>query len=423
MNTNAEIITIGDEILIGQVVDTNSAWLAQQLNDIGINVFQITSVSDNNEHITNSLGLASSRADLILVTGGLGPTKDDITKQTIATYFDATLVKNEQILKHIEELLSPRGITINELNIQQSYVPHNCEVLHNALGTAPGMLFEKDNKVYVFMPGVPFEMKRIVADELLPRLVRRFNTPAIVHRTLMLQGIAESMLAQHIESWELQLPENVKLAYLPSPGIIRLRLTAKGDNRNHLTQIINDEVEKLLPLIKDWQYASLDEPLEVTISNLFKNNKLMLATAESCTGGKIASMITSVAGSSDYFKGSVVSYANETKTSVLHVPSDLIEKHGAVSQQVVESMAKNVVELLNVDYSIATSGIAGPEGGTPSKPVGTIWIAVASKDKVESRLLSLGDTNRERNILRTAVTALNELRKFVIKYQNSQKKI
>ena len=414
MNTNAEIITIGDEILIGQVIDTNSAWIAQQLNNIGINVYQMTSVSDNNHHIVNSLDLASSRADLIIVTGGLGPTKDDITKQTIVAYFDAKLVRSEKVLAHIHELLEPRGIPINELNVRQADLPDKCVVLCNSCGTAPRMWFEQKGKIYVFMPGVPFEMKSIVSEELLPRLVKYFKTPAIVHKTLMLQGIAESMLAQHIESWESQLPDNIKLAYLPSPGLMRLRLTAKGDNKQVLTKLIDQEVEKLRPIIKSWHYADNDEQLEVTIGKLLKDNKLTIATAESCTGGKIASMITSIAGSSDYYRGTIVAYANEIKTSVLHVPPKLIEVNGAVSQPVVESMAQNIVKLFDVDYAIATSGIAGPDGGTPEKPVGTIWIAVASRERVVSKLLQLGDNNRERNIQRTAISALNELRKFIL---------
>ncbi len=419
MNTNAEIITIGDELLIGQVVDTNSAWIAQQLNPIGINVYQITSVSDNKTHIINSLDIASSRADLIIVTGGLGPTKDDITKQTIAGYFKSKLVRNEQVLAHIHKLLEPRGIKINELNTHQADLPDNCQVLYNISGTAPGMWFERNGKVYVFMPGVPYEMKSIVSDELLPRLIKYFKTPAIVHQTLMLQGIAESMLAELIEPWEAQLPPSIRLAYLPSPGLIRLRLTAKGDNKDVLTNLINLEVEKLLPVIKNWYYADNDEPLEVTIGKLLKNSRLTLATAESCTGGKIASMITSVPGSSEYYKGTIVAYANEIKTSMLNVPSGIIKAHGAVSQPVVEEMAQNIIKLFDVDYAIATSGIAGPDGGTPEKPVGTIWIAVASRDKVISQVFSFGDNNRERNIQRTSISALNELRKLIL--QNVKK--
>ena len=414
MNTNAEIITIGDELLIGQVIDTNSAWIAQQLNAIGINVFQKTSISDNKNNIINTLNEATSRVDLIIVTGGLGPTRDDITKQTIAEYFNSKLIRNQEVLSHIHRLLEPRGIKINELNIKQADVPDNCQVIPNSCGTAPGMWFEKNGKVYIFMPGVPFEMKAMVTDHLLTKLEAFYKTPAIVHRTLMLQGIAESMLAQLIELWELQLPESIKLAYLPSPGLIRLRLTAKGDDKQTLSQLIDSEVNKVIPAIKDWYYADNDEPLEVAVGKLLKNKHLTLATAESCTGGKIASMITSVAGSSDYYKGSVIAYANEVKTSILNVSPQIIEKRGAVSQPVVEAMAQNLIKLYNVDYALATSGIAGPDGGTPEKPVGTVWLAVASREKVVSKLLTLGDNNRERNIQRASVSALNELRKFII---------
>lgn len=414
MNTNAEIITIGDEILIGQITDTNSGWIAQKLNSIGINVFQMTSISDNKSHIVSALDQASSRADLIIVTGGLGPTKDDITKQTIASYFNSKFVHNEEVLVHIRKLLEPRGILINELNEGQANLPDNCVVLHNACGTAPGMWFEKQGKIYVFMPGVPFEMKSIVTEELLPRLQKHFKTPDIVHRTLMLTGIAESMLAQQIEPWETQLPSNIKLAYLPSPGIMRLRLTAKGDNKQTLTKLIDTEVWKLMPYIRSWYYAENDELLEVTIGKILKDNNLTVASAESCTGGKIASMLTSVPGSSAYFKGSIVAYSNEVKVSSLNISPGIIEENGAVSQPVVEEMARNILEQFEVDYAVATSGIAGPDGGTMLKPVGTVWIAVASKEKVVSKLLSLGDNDRERNIQRSAISALNELRKHII---------
>lgn len=412
-NINAEIITIGDEILIGQIVDTNSAWIAQQLNAIGINVWQMTSISDDNAHIVNSLDIAALHADLIIVTGGLGPTKDDVTKQTIAEYFHSTCIRNQAVLEHITQLLSPRGIKISELNASQADLPDNCTVLHNALGTAPGMWFEKEGAVFVFMPGVPFEMKYIVSEQLIPRLKAHFETPAIVHKTLMLTDIAESMLAQHIEAWENQLPSGVKLAYLPSPGIMRLRLTAKGGTEAELSSLILKEIEKLMPLISKWFYAFDNELIEETIGKLFKNNKLTVSTAESCTGGKIASMITSIAGSSAYFMGSVVAYDNTIKENVLHVDPQLIVNHGAVSQQVVEAMATHCREIFGTDYAVATSGIAGPDGGTPEKPVGTVWIAVASRSKLHSRMLSLGDNNRERNIIRSALAVLSDLYKEI----------
>jgi nicotinamide-nucleotide amidase len=412
-NTNAEIITIGDEILIGQVIDTNSAWLAQQLNDIGINVFQITSISDNKDHIINALDLASSRADLILVTGGLGPTRDDITKQTIAAYFQTRLVRDEQVLEHIQSLLHFRGISMNDLNVHQADVPEHSTVIQNEYGTAPCIWMEKNDKVFIFMPGVPFEMKGIVSDQLLSRFKQRYKTPAIVHKTLMLQGIPESQLALLIESWELQLPSNIKLAYLPTPGLMKLRLTAKGDAQEKLSALIDQEVQKVMPVIKDWYYGQDEEPLEITIAKLLKYSNKTLATAESCTGGKIASLITTVPGSSTYFKGSIVAYSNEVKIKVLGVKDEIIRGHGAVSQETVEAMAQDVRNLLDTDYSIATSGIAGPDGGSAEKPVGTIWIAVASRKQVIATKFLFGD-NRERNIIRSSITAMNELRKLIL---------
>ena len=412
-NTNAEIITIGDEILIGQVIDTNSAWLAQQLNDIGINVFQITSVSDNKDHIINALDLASSRADLILVTGGLGPTRDDITKQTVAAYFQTRLVRNEQVLAHIQSLLHFRGISMNDLNVHQADVPEHSTVIQNDYGTAPCIWMEKNDKVFIFMPGVPFEMKGIVSDQLLSRFKQLYKTPAIVHKTLMLQGIPESELALLIESWELQLPSNIKLAYLPTPGLMKLRLTAKGDVQEKLSALIDKEVQKVMPVIKEWVYSEDEEPLEITIAKLLKNSNKTMATAESCTGGKIASLITTVPGSSTYFKGSIVAYSNEVKIKVLGVKDEIIRSHGAVSQEAIVAMAQGVRNLLDTDYSIATSGIAGPDGGSAEKPVGTIWIAVASRKQVIATKFLFGD-NRERNIIRSSITAMNELRKLIL---------
>jgi nicotinamide-nucleotide amidase len=413
-NINAEIITIGDEILIGQIVDTNSAWIAQKLNDIGINIAQITSISDNKANILNTLDAATSRADLIIVTGGLGPTKDDITKHTVSEYFKSPLVRNQEVLDHIIHLLEPRGIKINELNIKQADVPDKSTVLHNALGTAPGLWLEKDDKIFVFMPGVPFEMKYIVSEQLIPRLKEQFQTQAIVHKTLMLQGIAESMLAQHIEEWENQLPATIKLAYLPSPGLIRLRLTAKGDKEEILKNNISEQIQKLIPLIKSWYFADDNETIETTIGKLLKKNNKTLSVAESCTGGNIAHLITSVAGCSEYFTGAIVSYANQIKEDFLDVDPRLIISYGAVSKQVVELMATNVCRIMKTDYAVATSGIAGPDGGSEEKPVGTVWIAVASKTRVYSKKYSFGDNNRERNIQRATMSAISELRKFVL---------
>ncbi len=420
-NVNAEIITIGDEILIGQIIDTNSAWIAQQLNLIGINVSQISSISDNKQHIINSLDLASLRAELIIVTGGLGPTKDDITKQTIAEYFNGKLIRNAQVLKHVTQLLDSRNVKMNELNSNQANVPHNCEVIPNNHGTAPGMWFHKESTIYVFLPGVPFEMKGIMADYLIPRFKKQFDTPAIYHKTLMLQGVPESTLALLIESWETQLPTTIKLAYLPSPGIIRLRLTAKGDTIENLTQLVAQEVEKVKPIILPFYFSDLDEPIEVTLSKILTLNKKTISTAESCTGGKIASLITSIPGSSLYYKGSIVAYANQIKTKLLYINENIIDENGAVSQQVVELMAKNARQIFESDYSVAISGISGPEGGSEEKPIGTTWIAVASGKQVLSKKFIFGD-NRDRNIQRASISALNELRKMILQDQKTIEK-
>jgi nicotinamide-nucleotide amidase len=421
INVNAEIITIGDEILIGQVIDTNSAWIAQQLNLIGINVGQISSISDNKQHIINSLDIASLRADLIIVTGGLGPTKDDITKQTIAEYFHGRLIRNEQVFEHIILWLEARNGKMNELNEKQAEVPETCEVIPNNHGTAPGMWFYKDNIVFVFLPGVPFEMKGIMNDSLLTRFKKEFETPAIYHKTLMLQGIAESSLALLIQTWETQLPANIKLAYLPSPGIIRLRLSGKGDTIKNLTEIIKGEIGKVMPLIYPYFYSEIDEPIEVTLGKVLIQNDKTISTAESCSGGKIASLITSVPGSSGYYKGSVVAYSNQIKSKILQVDERIISKHGAVSQQVVELMAANVRNLFETDFSVAISGIAGPDGGTEEKPVGTTWIAVASEKQVLSKKYIFAD-NRERNIQRASITALNDLRKLILQDQTEIEK-
>jgi len=418
-NTTAEIITIGDEILIGQIIDTNSAWIAQQLNLIGINVLQITSISDNKNHIINALNEASLRVNLILVTGGLGPTKDDITKQTIAEFFNAKLVRNQEVFEHISKLMGDRNISMNPLNVQQADVPDNCIVIPNNYGTAPAMWFEKTQIIYIFMPGVPFEMKGILSEQLLPKLKNQFENLAIYHKTLLLFGIAESELAIRISSWEDQLPAIIKLAYLPSYGLLRLRLSAKGDQQDILQQKVELEVEKIRPVIKSYLIGEKDEPLEVIIYNLCKNLNITISIAESCTGGKIANLLTSIPGSSVYFKGGVVAYANEIKEHVLKVDHSVLEQHGAVSYDVVKEMAQNIRTIFRTDYSLAVSGIAGPDGGTDEKPVGTTWIAAASANQIVVKKFSLGK-HREQNIQRAAMVSLNELRKLILSENSNQ---
>ncbi len=409
----AEIISIGDELLIGQVVNTNASWIASELNMAGIQVVHIAAIADDKEAIVKSLDDASERADIILITGGLGPTKDDITKKTLAEYFNSKLVFHEPTFNQIKEIFKARNFEVTDINRQQAMIPDKCEPLFNKNGTAPGMWFEKEGKVFVSMPGVPFEMKPMVTEQVLPRLNKKFNFGTIIHKTVMTTGMPESFLADKIKEWENNLPENIKLAYLPQPGIVRLRLTAKGHDKAALQKAVDLQVEKLKAIIGDIIYGYDDITLEEVVGQLLREKGQTLSTAESCTGGYIAHLITSIAGSSDYFQGSVVSYSNEVKSKVLGVPeSDLIE-HGAVSQQVVEAMVIGVRKLMGTDYAVATSGIAGPTGGTPEKPVGTTWIAVATPEKVVSKLFHFGE-HRGRNIRRAALAALEMLRKELV---------
>jgi nicotinamide-nucleotide amidase len=404
----AEIITIGDELLIGQVIDTNSAWIAEQLNMIGIKVHQITSISDNQEHILQTLKEASTRVQLILITGGLGPTKDDITKQTLCKYFDTSLIFSEEAYKNVENLFYHRGVKVTEVNRQQAMVPANCKVLPNVNGTAPCMWFEKDNCIYVSMPGVPFEMKAIMEQEVIPQLLHK-QKQVIIHRTLLTEGVGESMLASIIESWEDALPEFIKLAYLPQPGMVRLRLTAYGNDREMLQDAVSKAEKELYPLAGKYIFGYDNDTIESVVGQLLRQKGMTLSTAESCTGGNIAQLVTSIAGSSDYFKGSVVAYSNEIKEKMLGVPHQTLVDHGAVSEQTVIAMAEGIRERFDTDYSIAVSGIAGPGGGSDEKPVGTTWIAVATPTGTIARKFLLGD-HRGRNIRKASVAALNMLR-------------
>jgi nicotinamide-nucleotide amidase len=404
----AEIITIGDELLIGQVIDTNSAWMAEQLNLIGIRIHQITSISDNQEHILKTLREASSRVQLILITGGLGPTKDDITKQTLCKYFNTSLVFSEEAYKNVENLFYHRGVTVTEINRLQAMVPANCRVLPNVNGTAPCMWFEKDDCIYVAMPGVPFEMKAIMEQEVIPQLLHKQNQ-VIIHRTILTEGVGESMLASIIEPWEDSLPEFIKLAYLPQPGMVRLRLTAYGTDGKILWEAINKAEKELIPLAGKYIFGFDDDTMESVVGQLLRQKGMTLSTAESCTGGNIAQLITSIAGSSDYFKGSVVAYSNEIKEKLLGVPQQTLVDHGAVSEQTVIAMAEGIRKRFDTDYSIAVSGIAGPGGGTDEKPVGTTWIAVSTPTETIARKFLLGD-HRGRNIRKASLAALNMLR-------------
>jgi nicotinamide-nucleotide amidase len=403
----AEIITIGDELLIGQVVDTNSAYIASELNRIGIAVHQITSVSDARRHILTALREASQRAGVVLITGGLGPTKDDITKSTLAEYTGSRLAIHEETLRHIEAMTAAGRISMNPLNRKQAETPEHAVVMPNRCGTAPGLWLEKDGVVYVSMPGVPFEMRTMMQEEVIPRL-QPLATGVIFHRTALVYGISESALALQIEQWETQLPPCIKLAYLPSSGMIRLRLSATGSDRDTVEQQVEEAIEKLRPILKGYLLATDAESPEQLAGQLLSHRGKTVATAESCTGGNIARLLTSIAGSSEYFKGAVVAYDNSVKTHLLKVRSEDIARYGAVSREVAEQMAQHIRTLMETDYGIATSGIAGPAGGTAEKPVGTAWVALADASQTTARCYHFGNS-RENNILRASNAALGML--------------
>lgn len=399
---NAEIITIGDEILLGQIVDSNSAWIGQQLNLFNIRVRQITSIADKAQDITQSLSLASSRAELIIVTGGLGPTKDDVTRQTISTYFNKPLVRDAAVLKHVETLFkrfAPDRM-MPEINKAQADVLDGCEVLFNDVGTAPGMWIEHQQIKYVFLPGVPFEMKFLTTNRILPKL-RDGQREAVAHRHIITIGLGESFLAREITDIEESLPESIKLAYLPKLGLVRLRLTQIGESESSIDYFHNLLVERLGRHV----VSTSDISLEQAIVESFTQKGLKLATAESCTGGGIASSITSVPGASCIFDCGIVAYHNTIKQNLLGVDPKVLDQYGAVSEQTVIQMAEGVKKLSHADYAIASSGIAGPGGGTPEKPVGTVWIAVSGKNKTISRLFNF-QNSREINIERSIAQAL-----------------
>jgi nicotinamide-nucleotide amidase len=409
----AEIITIGDEILIGQTIDTNSAWMGAELNKIGIGVNRIITVSDKEEEIIKALDSSLSNSDIVLITGGLGPTSDDITKPALCKYFNTRLVVNEDVFFEVSNRLKYRGLPMNDNNRHQADVPESCIVLMNKTGTAPGMLFHVKNKIVVSMPGVPSEMRHLMSEHVLPLLAKTFTGGAIVHKNIMAYGVAEAVLAERLESFENELPEGVKLAYLPSQGVIKLRLTARGTSNAMLSEILHSQVSKLYEIIPDAIYGEDEVTLEEIIGKLLLNNKQNVCTAESCTGGKIASMITSVPGSSAWYKGSVVAYDNDIKIQILGVDSKVIESFGAVSEQTAIQLAENIKKIYNTTFAISVTGIAGPTGGTPEKPVGTVWIAIASPGGTHAEKHCFGD-NRIINISRFARTALNMLRKQII---------
>jgi len=400
----AEIITIGDELLIGQVVDTNSAWMGRELNRVGIEVVRVTSVRDRKEEILDAVDSALRRVSLVLLTGGLGPTKDDITKQTLCEYFGTRLVFSEDVFQQIQRVLAGR-VPMNELNRSQAYVPQDAVILPNRVGSAPVIWFGKEGNVLVSMPGVPQEMTTVMTEEVIPRLRERFSTDFILHRSFMVKNYPESVLAEKLQTWEELLPHCIKLAYLPKPGWMRLRLTARGGQKQELSRLLDEEGKKLKAILGEDLYADQELAPEVLLGEVLTEKGWTVATAESCTGGHIAARITSVAGSSAYFRGSIVAYANQVKEDLLGVLPETLEKYGAVSRQTVIEMVKGAMNALKTDCALATSGIAGPTGGTPDKPVGNVWIAVACKNEIFT-FLQQGDRGREMNIERACNKAL-----------------
>ncbi|WCO00942.1 competence/damage-inducible protein A [Psychroserpens ponticola] len=412
----AEIITIGDEILIGQIVDSNSAFIAKQLNKIGVSVYQITSVQDDREHILKSLAEAEANADIVILTGGLGPTKDDITKKTIADYFDDTLSEDLSVRKNIEHLWKEFvKKPVSQVNLDQALVPSKATVLMNKYGSAPGMWLEKNDTVFISLPGVPFEMKGLIKDEVIPKLRGRFKFPYIQHITFLTYGLGESSLAERIEVFENELPDFIKLAYLPSLGRVRLRLSGKGNDRVTVEAEIKKQTEKLLPQIEDI-FVGFEEDLSIEsiIGKYLTEIGQTVATAESCTGGLLAERFTANAGASKYFKGSIVSYTKETKVNLLKVSEDIIDKYSVVSAEVAEAMAKNALQLLNTDFAISTTGNAGPTKDDTEEGLGIVYIAIATKDKVYSEQFSFGN-HRVKVINRATNKAFEILLKEILK--------
>jgi len=400
----AEIITIGDELLIGHVVDTNSAWMGQELNKIGIEVLRTVSVRDRESEIMEAIGDAMNRVNIVLVTGGLGPTKDDITKQALCKCFHTELVFSEEVFENVKRVLAGK-IPMNALNKSQALVPKDCTVINNPVGSASVSWFERNGKVLVSMPGVPQEMTAVMKESVLPKLRKRFQTDVIMHQTFLVQHYPESVLAEKLERWENALPECIKLAYLPKPGIIRLRLTGRGQSREEVKELLEREKTKLERILGNDIFGEDDTPLEVMVGELLKKKRLTVSTAESCTGGSIAVRLTSIAGSSGYFNGSIVAYSNEVKKALLHVSPQTLEHYGAVSKETVIEMVKGAMKALNTDCAVATSGIAGPGGGTPEKPVGTVWIAAGYKSKIRTYKQET-NRGREMNIERAVNNAL-----------------
>jgi nicotinamide-nucleotide amidase len=413
-NVNASIITIGDELLIGQVIDTNSAWIAREFNKIGVAVKRRVAVGDSSEDIVKILDEENKYSDIILITGGLGPTSDDITKNVLCDYFGGKMVVNEGALENVKYLFEKVfKRPVSAINLMQAEVPDVCEVIQNKRGSAPGMIFNKGNTIYISMPGVPYEMKGIMEDSVIPLLKEKFELPVIIHRTMLTAGIGESALAEIIKDFEDALPSEIKLAYLPTYGMVRLRLSTSGFDKNLVEKNIDKYFDELKSLAKDYLVTDVDDAMPVVIGKLLKGKNKTVSTAESCTGGYIAHLITLVPGSSAYYEGSIVSYSYNVKETLLGVQEGTLNTHGAVSEQTVKEMLSGLLTKLNTDYGIAISGIMGPDGGTEDKPVGTVWMAVGDKKNHQTQKVNLR-FNRERNIEVTGMMALNFLRKFIL---------
>jgi len=408
-NILAEIVTIGDEILYGQIVDSNSQWMSAELDKVGIKIVRKTTIGDTEEEILNILTEAESRADIILITGGLGPTNDDLTKPCLVKYFDTKLVMNEAALTNLTSIFDKLGKPVSEVNRKQAELPETCEMVPNNMGTAAGMWFDKNGKTFVSMPGVPHEMKLMMTDFIIPKLQKKYSTPIIHHKLVKTVGIGESDLAEIIVDWENNLPENIKLAYLPSLAQVKLRLTAFGDASKQVENEVKQQIASLKKLVSKYIYGYDKDQLQEVVGQMLLKSNQNIAVAESCTGGYISHLITSTPGSSGYFRGAITPYQNDIKVNMLHVNSETIFEHGAVSEETVTEMAENVRKLYHTDLGLATSGIAGPGGATPEKPVGTIWIAVSDGKKTTTKKLQLWK-DRELNIKSTAIALLNMTR-------------
>ena len=408
----AELISIGDELLIGQVVNTNAAWMAERLNLIGIPVVQATTIGDDAATIKKTIQESFERADIVLITGGLGPTKDDITKKTLAEFYQCGWKHDIEVENHVRAMFEKRGYTLSDVNLAQADLPEKCTVLMNKMGTAPGMWFEENEKILVSMPGIPYEMKYLMEVEVIPRIQSKFGNQIIVHRTVLTQGVGESVIAAQIEDWENALPSYMKLAYLPSPGCVRLRLSARGNSQETIKNQVDAQVALLYDMIGDLIFGEGIETLPSVIHQIFKSKNLTLSTAESCTGGLLAQKIIALEGASIFFKGAAVVYSNEMKVRLIGVNPETIEKFGAVSQETVQEMLAGALKTFESDYAIATSGFAGPVGGNELNPVGTIYIGIANDQKTIIKKLQLGN-NRERNIEIASLSALQLLRKFI----------